>query len=301
VPVIVIGNIVAGGSGKTPIVISLANSLKHKGLKIGIVSRGYGAKIINPIIINNTHKSHQVGDEPLLIFNKTSLPICVHLNRSQAIQHLLNYKNDLDAIISDDGLQHLKMHRDIECVVFNQFEIGNSSLIPAGPLRESIRKWNYSIYSGDSIDNKIVLKSQSKAIKVNRMSTTLVNIQSHQIKNINNKSDLDEFSDKSVLIVAGIAHPQIIKQLLEKHNIQASVYNKIGDHQILEQSHIKDINTNYTEFDLIVITEKDLIKYDKDILINQIKKPVWVINLETIIPNNFIDEIYEKIVSINSK
>ncbi len=289
IPVIVIGNIVSGGSGKTPVVISLALALKHKKLNVGIISRGYKAKIINPIIINNNHNANQVGDEPLLIFQKTHLPICVHSNRVLAIETLLNTYQDLDVIISDDGLQHLKMQRDIECVVFNNFETGNNTLLPSGPLRENIRKWDYSLYSGDNISNKIIHNSQSKAVKSKRVNKNLYNMKSNEIKSIS------DFKNQNILIAAGIAHPQNIKKLFDEFNINANIYFNLNDHQELTNKHILEINKNYHEYNIIIITEKDLVKYNKNSLIHTLNKEVWVLNLEALIPNDFIQDIFIKI------
>ena len=129
------GNLVVGGTGKTPIVIWLTKLLERNGYKPGIVSRGYGGSSPkNPIIVNNETSVSISGDEPLIIFQNTQRPVCISSNRISAVNKLLN-ETDTNIIISDDGLQHYKMNRDLEIVVFDGNRgIGNGLCLPAGPL-----------------------------------------------------------------------------------------------------------------------------------------------------------------------
>ncbi|EHL31650.1 tetraacyldisaccharide 4'-kinase [Legionella drancourtii] len=137
VPLIVVGNITVGGVGKTPLVIELAKRLQEKGLTVGIVSRGYGATIKNfPYEVQLHDAATKVGDEPLLIAQRTQCPVVIAPKRTEAVRYLLN-KHQSQIIISDDGLQHYRMGRAIEIAVIDGTRgLGNGLCLPAGPLRE---------------------------------------------------------------------------------------------------------------------------------------------------------------------
>lgn len=138
VPVIVVGNITVGGVGKTPLVIELAKRIQQKGLRVGIVSRGYGAAIKQfPYEVQANDSALKVGDEPLLLAQKTKCPVVIAPKRTQAVRYLLE-KHQSQIIISDDGLQHYRMGRAIEIAVIDGTRgLGNGFCLPAGPLRES--------------------------------------------------------------------------------------------------------------------------------------------------------------------
>lgn len=141
VPVIVVGNLTVGGVGKTPLVIALAHYLTQKGLRVGIVSRGYGAKIRTfPHCVQQGDTATLVGDEPKLLALKTGCPVVIAPKRLQAVQYLLEHYHS-QVIISDDGLQHYAMPRTVEIVVVDGMRgMGSGLCLPAGPLRESERR-----------------------------------------------------------------------------------------------------------------------------------------------------------------
>ncbi|MFT4059237.1 MAG: tetraacyldisaccharide 4'-kinase [Legionella sp.] len=141
VPLIVVGNISVGGVGKTPLVIELAKKLQEKGLKVGIVSRGYGARIDNfPYEVQQDDAATQVGDEPLLLAQRTQCPVVIAPKRLDAVRYLLE-KHHSQIIVSDDGLQHYRMGRAIEIVVIDGTRgLGNGFCLPAGPLREPVQR-----------------------------------------------------------------------------------------------------------------------------------------------------------------
>lgn len=141
VPVIVVGNITVGGVGKTPLVVELAKRLQDKGLNAGIVSRGYGAKIKEfPYEVKPHDNANQVGDEPLLLAQKTQCPVVIAPDRPEAVRYLLE-KHHCQIIISDDGLQHYRMGRAIEIAVIDGTRgLGNEFCLPAGPLREPAKR-----------------------------------------------------------------------------------------------------------------------------------------------------------------
>jgi tetraacyldisaccharide 4'-kinase len=136
VPVIVIGNVVAGGAGKTPVLLALLEHLRARGLSAGVVSRGYGRTSGACLEVTGSSEPAQVGDEPLLIQRAAAVPVFVARTRAQAGRALLAAHPGVQVIVSDDGLQHLALQRDIELCVFDARGVGNGWLLPAGPLRE---------------------------------------------------------------------------------------------------------------------------------------------------------------------
>jgi len=141
VPIIVVGNISVGGVGKTPLVIALVQQLQARGLRVGIVSRGYGATMNDfPHEVSVNESAELVGDEPLLLAKKAGCPVVIAPDRVQAVRCLLD-KHSCQVIVSDDGLQHYKMGRAIEIVVIDGVRgLGNRLCLPAGPLRESAKR-----------------------------------------------------------------------------------------------------------------------------------------------------------------
>ena len=136
VPVVVVGNVVAGGAGKTPLVIALVQHLQERGIAVGVVSRGFGRHSRVCKQVTSTSVAADVGDEPLLIYRRTSAPVMVAASRIQAARQLLSSFPDTQIILCDDGLQHLGLHRDLEIIVFDDRGTGNGFLLPAGLLRE---------------------------------------------------------------------------------------------------------------------------------------------------------------------
>lgn len=137
VPVVIVGNILVGGTGKTPVVIAITQYLQSRGWRPGILSRGYGvASGSEPRVGDRDLDPGTFGDEPVLINRQTGAPIAVHPRRVQAATALLQAFPDVDVLVCDDGLQHLALARDVEIVVQDQRGIGNGRLLPAGPLRE---------------------------------------------------------------------------------------------------------------------------------------------------------------------
>jgi tetraacyldisaccharide 4'-kinase len=137
VPVIIVGNITAGGSGKTPLVVWLVDALRTRGLRPGVVSRGYGGSASGCVAVGRNSDPREVGDEPLLIHSKTGAPVVVGRDRVAAARTLLARHPGIDVIVSDDGLQHYRLQREVELAVVDAASgLGNARPLPAGPLRE---------------------------------------------------------------------------------------------------------------------------------------------------------------------
>lgn len=135
-PTIVVGNVIAGGAGKTPVVMALVEHLKARGMKPGVISRGYGRSTTDCREVLADSPASEVGDEPALIARSCGVPVFVDRQRSTAARALLARHPGTDVIVCDDGLQHLALRRDLEVCVFNDQGLGNGFLLPAGPLRE---------------------------------------------------------------------------------------------------------------------------------------------------------------------
>ena len=141
VPVVIVGNITAGGSGKTPLTIWLVNHLRARGFRPGVVSRGYGGAARGCVVVQPDSLPAEVGDEPLLIRIKTGVPVVVGRDRVAAARTLLARHPGVDVIVSDDGLQHYRLQRDLELAVIDAATgLGNGCLLPAGPLREPVSR-----------------------------------------------------------------------------------------------------------------------------------------------------------------
>lgn len=138
VPVVVVGNLIAGGAGKTPTVLAIVELLRHAGWRPGIVSRGYGRAAGGVAEVGAASAARDVGDEPLLLRRRSCAPVFVARDRPLAAQALLQAHPEVDVIVSDDGLQHLPLARDVEVLVFDDRGVGNGWLLPAGPLREPL-------------------------------------------------------------------------------------------------------------------------------------------------------------------
>ena len=138
VPVIVVGNVLVGGAGKTPSVLAIVALLARSGRSPGLVSRGYGRSSEDVTLVDPDAGADRVGDEPLLLRRRAGVPVAVGADRVGAARALLHAHPEIDVVVSDDGLQHLALARDVEVLVFDERGVGNGRLLPAGPLRERI-------------------------------------------------------------------------------------------------------------------------------------------------------------------
>lgn len=251
VPVIVVGNITAGGNGKTPVVIWLVEHLQKLGYKPGVVSRGYGAKAPSyPLVVDNTTSTKHCGDEPKLIFKRTGAPVAVSPIRSEAVQALLPL--GVDIIITDDGLQHYALQRDIELVVVDgERRFGNQSLIPLGPLRESVERLNevdFIITNGGRAHGGEAAMSLSPSFAVN-----LENRQQVPVSQLSN-----------LVAMAGIGHPPRFFNTLEKLGAKLNYAQGFADHKDFIPAELEALSKRGEH---LIMTEKDAVKcadYAKD-------------------------------------
>lgn len=245
IPVIVVGNITAGGSGKTPLVIWLANYLKNKGYHPGIVSRGYGGKASHwPQQVRPDSDPLMVGDEPVIISRRTACPVAVGgPNRVSAAEGLIR-TNQCDIIISDDGLQHLALFRDLEiAVVDSELRFGNKRCLPAGPLREPVRRL-------ETVD---IVVSNGKAGH-GEFSMRYIPGRLFKVNDPGNTMSLDDYRNRTVHAVAGIGHPPRFFRLLRNNGIK-TVEHAFPDHYIYNKDDLR-----FDDDFPVLMTEKDAVK-----------------------------------------
>ncbi len=241
VPVIIVGNITAGGSGKTPMVIYLIELLRQHGYKPGVISRGYGADIKGVISVSDEHSAADVGDEPAMIFRRTQAPFVVGVKRVQAARQLLR-EHDVDIIISDDGLQHYALGRDIEiAIVDGDRRLGNKKLIPAGPLRESegrLKSVDFTVVNGGNAQEPEYL------------------MQLQPSEPLSLKTSAEVLSRQEIAAFAGIGNPQRFFDTLSQLGYKLGKTVEFEDHQEYNLAQISDISGNLP----IIMTEKDAVK-----------------------------------------
>ena len=272
-PVIVVGNITAGGTGKTPIVIAIANYFVSQNKKVGVVSRGYGGKYTQESLeVTLLSNPIECGDEPLLIKQQTEVPVVVAKKRSNAIEFLIkNYS--LDVIISDDGLQHYSMGRDIEIAVIDGHNrLGNGWFLPAGPLREAKRRLK-------SVDFIINNGSQEKGEVPCRVEAECyINLVT------NEKKELDHFKSKKCFAVAGIGNPKNFYKLLESQGVNL-ITKTFADHHSFSEKDLA-FKENYP----IIMTAKDCVKC-KHFATNQ----MWYLSVSAELSQDFYKQLESKL------
>lgn len=249
VPIIVVGNITVGGTGKTPMVIWLANFLKAYGFKPGVVSRGYGGKTSRwPQRVTHHSKAEITGDEPLLITQRTGCPVYVCTRRVAAINQMLKENSDINVIISDDGLQHYKMPRDIEIAMVDGHRgFGNQLCLPAGPLRESISRLK-------KVDFRVITEAEADDDDDNSFSMHLEGNELVNLQNPKKRKLLSDFKRKPVHAVAGIGNPMRFFTKLSTNRLKL-IMHAFPDHHRFQPQDFR-----YEQHLPVIMTEKDAVK-----------------------------------------
>jgi len=294
VPVIFVGNLRVGGTGKTPCVIALAKALQQKGFQPGVITRGYRSQLRGDETkeVFSTDQALAVGDEALLMARQLhpwQVPVWIGSKRYLAGHYLLEKHTSCNVIISDDGLQHLALARrvardggqDIEIIVRDDRGEGNELLLPAGPLREPTTRprditVNMKIYS---TDHDLSLSDRFLAPQTFEIACYMR--QAYQLINPSIKQDLKDWLGKRVLAVAGIAAPEKFFKPLRDLGLDLESL-ALEDH-----ADLSSINWNRyprSSTDIILMTEKDAVKCQ-----HLQDDRIWVVPLEAVIPNGMID------------
>lgn len=277
VPIIVIGNLTVGGTGKTPLVIWLAKFLKNHGFNPGIVSRGYGGKAwIYPQEVTAESDPSIVGDEAIVLASQTLCPMAVDPKRPAAVQMLLD-KYHCDVVLSDDGLQHYAMARDIEILVVDgKRRFGNRMCLPAGPLREPLSRLsevNFIVTNGSAAPGEFQMSLVPDAF--------------HNVANPAQIKPLIDFVGQVVHAVAGIGNPFRFFQSLRQMGLTI-VEHVFSDHYYLTPEDI-----NYGEDALVIMTEKDAVKCK-----SFADDRHWYLSAVPVVEDAFAEKLLEKLQEV---
>ncbi len=250
VPVVVVGNITAGGSGKTPLVIWLVNRLRSQGYRPGVISRGYGGAARGCVEVEADSLPAQVGDEPALIRLKTAVPVVVGRDRAAAARVLLESHPEVDVIVSDDGLQHYRLHRDIELAVIDAATgLGNGWPLPAGPLREPASR----LRSVDAVVQVVRGTAQPRAYQaVRSWRADYTAGKAWRLRAPQEKSALRDLPPHDWLAATGIGRPQGFFAMLEAHGLRFRP-RAFADHHVFRP-------TDLPIDGAVLMTEKDAVK-----------------------------------------
>ena len=265
VPVMVIGNITVGGSGKTPLLIQLVKYLQQQQIRVGVISRGYGGSGPFPLLVTSEVEAAVAGDEPCLIVQSTGVPMAVGANRQAAIALLLQ-STELDLIISDDGLQHWALARQIEWIVLDQNRgLGNEKLLPEGYLREPKSR----------LENSSVIQHSKTAQSALNMHLAI-----GQPYLLNQHCDTSPFNCHAFFhAVVGIGFPERFYQTLKQLGVQQFQAHEFADHHDYK---IEDVY--FDDAEVIITTEKDAVKL-KTLLKKypNFNTPIWVVPVDAVL------------------
>lgn len=250
VPVVVVGNITAGGSGKTPLVLYLVRELARRGWRPGIVSRGYGGSALDVQAVSAASNAAFVGDEPLLLARRAACPVFIGRDRVAAAQALLSAHPACNVLIADDGLQHLRLARDVEIIVIDDRGIGNGWPLPAGPLRECPARI--------ALAHALVVHSDANVLpEFHPQRTFNMQLTGECFRNLHDPlhtCDAKALRNKRLHAVAGIGHPDRFFRQLQRMGLQVEGH-AFPDHHVFQPSELV-----FPGADALLMTEKDAVK-----------------------------------------
>ena len=274
VPIIVMGNVHVGGVGKTPMVVALTQSLQQRGIKVGLISRGYGRDNEETLSVSDESLASEVGDEPLLLVKKTQAPMVVASKRLQAALSLLE-QHELDVIIADDGLQHYALTRQLELVVFPSEDVGKRlDVLPNGPLREPMSRLNSA--NAVIISRTQVPQAEHHLRQQLRLDPSVALFQAGiQVGTIYGWNTQESWQGKRLLAVCGIGRPEQFVQSLQQAHVEYTDILSLPDHALLDWKSLPQ------GIDGIITTEKDAVKWQ-----GLLPLAVWVLPIDaTIMPD----------------
>lgn len=283
VPVIVVGNIFVGGTGKTPLTIWLLEQLKLKGYRPGVISRGYGSKHQIPSVVTKDACAREVGDEPILITQQSACPVVVGRNRVEAGRILLARFPEVNIIVSDDGLQHYALQRDVEIMLFDARGVGNGWLFPAGPLREPVsRRRDLTVVNlshGEEMNFSLV----EGAVRMQ-----LTGNYAQQLMNPARKTELSALAaNLRIIAAAGIGSPERFFAMLHRQGVNFTPL-ALPDHFNYEINPFQN-----RAADMILITEKDAVKCRQSDDVAGDPR-IWVVPVRAEIDIGVVDVILKK-------
>jgi tetraacyldisaccharide 4'-kinase len=252
VPVIIVGNITVGGTGKTPVTIWLASELKARGFVPGIVSRGYGGSRGSASMrVDAASEAAVVGDEPVLIARRTGCPVVVDANRARAAAMLV--EDGVNVIIADDGLQHYRLARAYEiCVIDGARGLGNRLLLPAGPLRETVDR----LAEVDQVLVNGSLAARNESLTVVEQNALEFRLLATEVRRLNGSltRPIEGFEGKTVHGVAAIGNPRRFFDQLRAHGMQ------VIEHAFPDHAELRRQDLDFGDAFDVLMTEKDAVK-----------------------------------------
>ncbi len=273
VPVIVVGNLTVGGTGKTPLVIALVEALRARGRKPGVVSRGYGGSNQVAHVLNDESTPAQCGDEPVLIHRLASVSVAVGRNRVAAAQLLLAGGN-CDVIVADDGLQHYALARDVEiCVIDGARRFGNGRLLPAGPLREPLSRLQSIAFR--VCNGGVALADEVPMSLIGNAVVPIGGGGSHT---------LADFAGRRVHAVAGIGNPTRFFTMLRGAGLVVDE-RPFPDHHVFVAA-----DFDFGDDAPVLMTQKDAIKCGSFVRAN-----FWQVPVRTELPADFLERVLAKV------
>jgi len=280
-PLIVVGNITAGGTGKTPLVIALSQLAKDMNLKPGIASTGYGRQGRETIHVHPDSDTSLCGDEPVLLAKRSGVPVVVAARRSDAVKKL--QESGVDLVISDDGLQQTDLHRDIEiCVVDGSRGLGNGRLLPAGPLRESADRLNQVDW---------VVTNGEWAGTPTDLNVSIMRLEAAKVQSLDGTANyaLEEFRSKQqgnpLHAVAAIGNPARFFSMLKRHGMDIVPHSFADHHKFTKQDFASMPGTA-----AIIMTEKDAVKCRGLGLEN-----AWYVPVDAVLPDEFKQQFNKRL------
>jgi tetraacyldisaccharide 4'-kinase len=288
VPVIVVGNIFIGGTGKTPLTIWLVEQLRAAGLKPGVISRGHGGEgESGPREVLPGSSAREVGDEPLLIANRTGCPVVVGRRRAQAGRHLLEAHPEVNVLVTDDGLQHYALQRDVELVLFDGRGVGNGWTLPAGPLREPpSRRRDFTVVNTPELSPALALAVGGRPYRMQ-----LAGEYAEQLCDPRQRVPLSTLAgtmaNKRIVAAAGIGNPSRFFTMLKAAGLQIQELPLPDHHDFLDDP-FKGLDA-----ELILVTEKDAVKCRQLEHLNNDPR-LWVVPVTAQIDPALAAQIVEK-------
>lgn len=281
VPVIIVGNLTVGGTGKTPLVIYLAQLLKKHGFRPGIVTRGYKGQVKSAVLVSSYSDPNVVSDEAVLLAKRSDCPVMISKKRAVAVRYLVRH-HKVNIILSDDGLQHYGLQRDIEIAVIDgERRFGNGELLPMGPMRESEQRL-------DTVD-LIVTNSAKTTVNSREHNMTFKSTQVYSLSHPNKTRSLEEFVGRPVHAVAGIGYPERFFQYLRDLGINV-IAHPYPDHYKFSATDV-----SFSDQLPVLMTEKDAVKCKYFA-----HTKLWVVAVSVELPQTFDSTVLRLIDEVNN-
>lgn len=285
VPVIVVGNLVVGGAGKTPTGIALVHWLRLQGWQPGVVSRGYGRQGGEVRVVTTDSTPAQVGDEPLLIHRRTGAPVVVGRDRVAALQVLRAAAPQVDIVVCDDGLQHHRLHRDVELIVFDERGAGNGLTLPAGPLRQPLGEapWPQALV----LYNAPAPSTPWPGPRAQRRLAGALPLADWWRGNVGALQPLAALAGRPLLAAAGMGHPERFFGMLQAEGLSFDRL-PLPDHAAFEPLPWPPGTA------AVLVTEKDAVKLRPERLGST---QVWVVALDFELPAALTDALAARLAA----